>query len=125
METQMPASTTIEDGFACYRPEGEQPLSLVTAGVADAIAWCRREKVRALLADLTQANFARPTVGERFEFITHWADLAGPAVRLCVCAKTEMILEDKFGVLIATNRGMVADAFDDINDATAWITSQP
>ena len=124
METHMPASTTMEGDFACYRPVGEQPLSRVTDGVANAIAWCRRERVRALLADLSKAEFARPTVAERFQFISEWADLAGPSVRVCVCARREMILEDKFGVLIATNRGMVADAFDDLGKATEWINSQ-
>jgi hypothetical protein len=119
----MPASVTIEGNFACYRPLGEHTLAEVTAGVADAIRWCRKQQIRALLADLTGADFPRPTIAERFEFISRWADLAGPSVRIAVCAKPEMILEDKFGVLIATNRGMIADAFDDLDSARTWINS--
>ncbi len=114
----------MEGSYACYRPRGEFTLEKITAAIDEAIIWCRRERVRGLLADVRQAVYERPTVAQRFTFITRWADLAGPSVVVAVCADPAMILEDKFGVVIANNRGMIADAFSDITEATKWLTER-
>jgi len=122
--TDAPASVTLEGNYAFYKPEGEFTLADITAAVDDVIIWCRRERIRGILADVRKAVFERPTVAQRFTFITRWADLAGPSVVIAVCADPAMILEDKFGVVIANNRGMIADAFSDIGEATAWLTDR-
>src|SRR6478672_4934176 len=122
--TLAPASVTLEGTYACYKPEGEFTLEEITAAVDDAIIWCRRERIRGLLADVRKSVFERPTVAQRFTFISRWADLAGPSVVIAVCANPAMILEDKFGVVIANNRGMIADAFSGIDEATKWLTDR-
>jgi hypothetical protein len=122
--TLAPASVTLEGKYALYKPQGEFTLAEITAAIDDAIIWCRRERIRGLLADVREAVFERPTVAQRFAFISRWADLAGPSVVIAVCAKPAMILEDKFGVIIANNRGMIADAFSDIYEATKWLTDR-
>ena len=122
--TDAPASVTLEGNYAFYKPEGEFTLADITAAIDDVIIWCRRERIRGILADVRKAVFERPTVAQRFTFITRWADLAGPSVVIAVCADPAMILEDKFGVVIANNRGMIADAFSDIGEATKWLTDR-
>src|SRR6478672_7576242 len=122
--TDPPASVTLVSNYAFYKPAGEFTLDEITAAIDDTIIWCRRERIRGLLADVRQAVFERPTVAQRFTFISRWADLAGPSVVIAVCADPAMILEDKFGVVIANNRGMIADAFADIDEATKWLTDR-
>ena len=69
-------------------------------------------------------GFDPPSVVQRFHFISRWAEFAGPSVVVAVCALPEMVLEDKFGVLVAANRGMVSDVFTDISEAEKWLTSR-
>ena len=42
-------------------------------------------------------------------------------VVICLVARPEMVLPDKFGVVIAANRGLRGDIFTDLNKAIEWV----
>ena len=44
-------------------------------------------------------------------------------VAICLVARPEMVLPDKFGVVIAANRGLKGDVFTDRDKAIEWVKS--
>ena len=110
------------DGHACFRPVGEWTLGAVTASIDGAIAYCRENGIKCLLVDVTKTTgFGSPTIAERFHFISQWAATSGGKVVVSIVARPEMILKDKFGVLIAANRGMISNVYTDENEAHQWL----
>lgn len=109
-------------GHGCFRPVGEWTLDAVTSAISDIIAYCRENEIRTLLVDVSvTSGFNSPTIAERFSFITKWAESSAGQVTISMVARPEMILEDKFGVLIAANRGLVSDAFTNFDEAIGWL----
>lgn len=117
-----PEDFSLEDGYGCFQPAGEFTLDEITRRIDRVIAYCRHNKIPALIANITQVTgFPPPTLTERFHFISHWAFTAAGKVAVCVIAPPEMVLADKFGVVIAGNRGMKGDVFTDHDEAVTWI----
>ena len=113
---------SLEDGFACFRPVGEFTLEAVTRSIDEAIACCVENGIRNLLVDLRDVTgFPPPGLAERFYFISQWAATSGGRLRLSIVAQPEMVATDKFGVVVAANRGMTSNAFADRTEAVAWL----
>ena len=118
----MPENFSLEDGYARFSPAGEFTLESITLAVDKAIAYCRQRAIRGLLVDVREVTgFPSPTVGERFVFISRWAATSEGQVRLSLVARPEMVLEDKFGVMVASNRGMISNVFTDPDEAQQWL----
>ena len=66
-------------------------------------------------------GYAIPNLSDRFFFISKWAETAAGRVALAIVAPPEVILQDKFGVTIATNRGLLSDVFTDEAEALEWL----
>ncbi|HEY2847140.1 MAG TPA: hypothetical protein VGI80_04930 [Pyrinomonadaceae bacterium] len=110
-----------DGGHGCLELGGEETLE-ATVNTIDAILFCRETGVRCLLVDIKEVTgFPSPTIAARFEFISRWAATSEGKVLISIVARPEMILDDKFGVLIAANRGMVSDVFPDAREATQWL----
>jgi len=113
---------SLEDGFACFRPVGEFTLEAVTRSIDEAIACCVESGIRNLLVDLRDVTgFPPPGLVERFYFISQWAATSGGRLRLAIVAKSELIAEDMFDIVVAANRGMTSNAFTDRDEAVAWL----
>jgi hypothetical protein len=110
------------EGHGCLKPVGETTLDATVQAVDRAIEYCRKTGVRCLLVDVKGATgFPPPTIPQRFDFISRWAKTSAGRVLISVVARPEMILADKFGVLIAANRGLVSDVFTEESDAIKWL----
>jgi len=86
---------------------------------------CRTHNIRAILVDARELVIAdRPSMLELFDFGVSWSELARrtPVVIAGVLphdlATRESLL---FGDTVATNRGLVSKAFDDTEEARAWL----
>ena len=66
-------------------------------------------------------GFEPPDVSERHKLATEWASVASGEVCVAVVAKREMIDPQKFGVFVATKRGLVADIFTSEEKARLWL----
>jgi len=123
MTIQQPEFFRVDDeGHGCFEPVGETTLGATTDAVNNAIKYCREAGIRCLLVNVKEVTgFPSPTIPERFEFISRWAGTSAGKVLISVVARPEMVLKDKFGVLIAANRGMVSDVFSDEDEATKWL----
>jgi hypothetical protein len=124
MTNNRPEHFEIEDrGHGCLRLRGRMSLAETVGKVDDAIWYCRQAGIKCLLADLTGVTgFDSPTLAQRFQFISRWADTSGGRVIVSVVVREELILPDKFGVLIAANRGLISDVHSDESVATEWLT---
>ncbi len=120
------------DGFvlegrrAVYRPVGSVSFDEVAALVRAAIAAARSNQARELLVDTTAlTGFPSPDTSQRFLAVVKWAEEARGSVRLAMVARPEMIDPQKFGVAVATNRGLASNIFATEGEARAWLDDRP
>ena len=119
---QTPVHFEIVDNRAYFRPTGILSLDGAVALVDEAIACSRSKRVRQLLTNLLGVDgFPIPTIVERYLFIENWASLAGGALQLAMVVAAKHIDRNKFGVVVAANRGLLSDVFAAEADAVAWL----
>jgi hypothetical protein len=115
----------ISEGHCIYRPAGSVSFYEAVALARAAIAAARMNKVRDLLIDSTAlTGFASPDTFQRFLAAVAWADEAKGGVRMALVARPEMIDPNKFGVTVATNRGLVSNVFTTEEEARAWLENR-
>lgn len=109
---------------ADYRPVAHvtlaQSISMVTRAITCARA---HKKSKMLVVTNGFTGFPPPTVADRYFFAREWATAANGELRIAFVARPEMIDEQKFGMLVAANSGLVADVFTAEPDALAWLQS--
>jgi|SRR5215475_11272469 len=111
---------------AFYRPVGTVSLGEAEDMVSLAIAHACAQGASELLANLSaMVGFGPPTTVERYRLVTKWVATAGGRLRLAVVARAEMIDPHKFGVTVATNRGLMAEIFTTEAEALAWLDGEP
>jgi hypothetical protein len=109
---------------ACAQAVGFVSLNEAVDMISDALAVARQQSVRKILVDVTALRgFPPPTVLQRYRCCQKWANAAGPALRVAVVARSEMIDPGKFGVTVMRNRGTVADIFVSEAEAASWLDS--
>ena len=119
-----PDHFAVEEGRGVYRPVGCVSFDTAVDLVRAAIAAARTKELRDLLVDTTAlTGFSSPDTFERFLAAVEWADEARRGVRLAMVARPEMIHPQKFGVLVAANRGLVSNIFPTEAEARAWLAS--
>jgi DNA-binding response OmpR family regulator len=114
----------VEEGRGVYRPEGYVSFDQAVALVRAAIALARRHQLPDLLVNTTAlTGFPSPDTFERFLAVTEWAEEAREGVRLAIVARAELIHPQKFGVIVAANRGLVSNIFTTECEARAWLAA--
>jgi len=81
-----------------------------------------------LLIDVRKINGRLPTVLDRYDVGVHIAEKylnSESRVRLAVLGNEPMIHPERFGELVARNRGADARAFTDETLALAWLLERP
>jgi CheY-like chemotaxis protein len=117
-----PDSFVVSEAHAHFRPAGSVSFETTVALVRAAIAAARRARVRDLLVDTTAlVGFPSPDTFERFLAAVEWAEEAKGGVHLAMVARPEMIHPERFGVLVAANRGLVSNIFPTEAEARAWL----
>ena len=115
----------ITEGRAFYRPVGTVSLREAVDMIANAILYTRTKAASALLVNVCALNgFAPPNIVQRYFLIEKWATAANGRVPLAVVAPPEMIHPKKFGVVVAANRGLIADIFVSEGEARGWLDSR-
>lgn len=81
---------------------------------------------RSVLVDVRGVSGRIPTILDRFDFGVHIASLHlehKPRVRLALLGHEPMIHPERFGEIVARNRGADARVFTDEADAIEWLTA--
>jgi FixJ family two-component response regulator len=119
-----PDHFVLEKGHGIYRPKGCVSFDQAVALIRGAVAAARRHEVRDLLVDTTALiGFPTPDTFERFLAAVEWAEEAKGGVRLAMVARPEMIHPQKFGVLVAANKGLMSNIFSTEVEARAWLNA--
>jgi hypothetical protein len=117
-----PDGFEIAGGRGFYRPVGWVSFDHTVSLVCAAIAAARKDGAPDLLVNTCAlTGFASPDTFQRFYAAMEWAATACGRLRLAVVARPEMIDQDRFGVIVAANRGLVSNIFTTEADALTWL----
>jgi len=107
--------------YACFRPSGQVSFEEAIEIVAEGIEFANRYGVKRLLADTRNlTGFPSPGTFQRFTMANRWASISH-GLRLAVIARPELIDPNRFGVTVASNRGLFANVFTSEPEAIAWL----
>jgi CheY-like chemotaxis protein len=119
-----PDNFMLEKGRGIYRPAGSVSFDQAVALVRAAIAAAHGHQVRGLLVNtIALTGFLTPDTFERFLMAVEWAEEARGGVHLALVARPEMIHPQKFGVLVAANRGLMSNVFTTEVEARSWLAA--
>jgi len=114
----------VRAGHALVALAGCVSLEQATDMVMRALVAARNHGVKRLLVDARQlTGFPSPTVAERYFIVRGWAAVAGKEVEIAIVLQPHILDPDRFGIVVATNLGMRADAFSSGSEALAWLLS--
>jgi hypothetical protein len=117
-----PDGFEIAGGRGFYRPVGGVSFDDAVELVGAAIAAARKQGAQDLLVNTCAlTGFASPDTFQRFYAAVEWAATACGRLRLAVVAQPEMIDPDRFGMIVAANRGLVSNIFTTEAEALAWL----
>ena len=120
--TAAPDFLAIEGRVAVYTPTTEAPLDAAVNMIASAIEYCRSNAIEGLLVDARELRgFPHPTVVDRYWFVRKWSEDSGGKVVLSLIQRPEMIDPEQIGVTIANNAGLIANVFDNEDEARNWL----
>ena len=115
----------ILEGYCRYRPRGEVSLVEAVGLVTRAIAFCRDQKIPKLLVDITElGQFSTPTLVDRYLMAEEWAQESRGAVTMALVARPEHIHPERFGVKVASDRGLRGNVFTSERDALEWLLAE-
>jgi len=118
----MPEGFTIAGDRGVFRPAGSVSFDNAVELVSSAIEAARENEARDLLVNtVSLTGFASPDTFARFFAAVEWAARARSQLRLAMVAQAELIRPQKFGVIVAANRGLTAEVFTAETDAIAWL----
>src|SRR4051812_16903342 len=107
-----PDGFNMEADRGIYRPVGSISFDEAVDRVRTVIALACSNRATDLLVDTTALiGFAAPDTFQRFLAAVAWAEQAKGRLRLAMIARAEMIDPEKFGVIVADNRGLVSNIF--------------
>ena len=120
------AALHFAEGHAIYRLVGELTLPAAVAAVAEAIDLCDQRQVKRLLVDGTAlTGVPSPSMIDRYEIVTQWASVAKGRVKIAFVPRPEMLDPTKFGITVASNRGLQINAFTSEAEALTWLLDLP
>lgn len=118
----IPPHLEIGADYARFSPRGSASLVTAVELVSQAIAFCRVNRIGRLLADVTGlVGFTAPSLLDRFLLAEEWADAAKGEVTLALVVKPEHIDPRHFGVVVATDAGLVTETFTTEHEALEWL----
>jgi hypothetical protein len=122
---QLPEYLTIEAEYALLCPRGNATLEDTVARISSAIEFCREQKIRKMLIDITDLTGLRvPTVIDRFWAARDWAESARGAVMIAIIARPELIDARRFGITAAQNLGLRVEHFESRQLALDWLLAE-
>lgn len=117
-----PPGLQLLEGYALYRHSGRMTFTEARGQGGAAVAYCREQKIRRLLIDATGLQFPEPPGQlDRFDLGTALAQAGQSAVKVAIVARPEMLDPQRLGAVVARNRGMLAQSFDNYEVALAWL----
>ena len=117
----LPYFTAVSD-HAVFRPIGHVTLAQVANMIEQSIELAKARRVRKLLAVITGLDgFPSPTLADRFLMVEEWAAASAGLIKFALVIQPWLMNPERFGILVARNRGLIANVFTLEEDARAWL----
>lgn len=118
----VPDHVTLAHGYAVYRPRGPATAAEAITALFPVLAWCREAGIQKLLADARGIEgLTIPTTAERFHLGEESARSAGGEVQVAFVAPERILDPQRFGMMVAQNRGLIVNVFTDEVRALDWL----
>ena len=112
----------LKPDYGYYCPVKTVSLQEAIDLVSSAIAFCADQQIRKLLVNAAGlTGFEPPAVSDRFFLASQFARAAKGRVSVALVVRPELIHPEKFGVVVARNRGLMADVFASEAEAETWL----
>lgn len=119
-----PQYLVVKGDMGEFHPHGECTLVEAVEAISAAVAYCRDRKVHKLLVVATDLfGISIPTLVDRFLLAEEWAGQADGMVAMALVVYPEYIHPNKFGVMVATDFGMLVDVHTTEVDALEWLSN--
>src|SRR6478752_2031615 len=106
------------DGYARFTPVGQFTLKQAIELIASAIQFAAGQHIGRLLVNAVGLEgFGPPGTFDRYYFAKEFAASANPSMKIAFVFQAQLIDVQKFGVLVAANRGLNSNVFSDEEDA--------
>jgi len=117
-----PKHFQLRPGYGYFSPAGEVSLQEAINLIGRSIACCADQGVRKLLINAAGlSGFEPPTLADRFFLAIEFTEMSRGLVCVALVVRADLIHPEKFGVMVARNRGFVADVFVGEAEAGAWL----
>ena len=127
MQSEIPSLTEhfeVRDGCAFSQLVGCVSLEQAADAVTRALIAARDRGIQRLLVDASQlTGFSSPTLADRYFIVRRWAAEVGKQVELSIVLQQHILDPDRFGIMVAANLGMRANAFSSPSEALTWLLS--
>jgi hypothetical protein len=116
----------VYEKYAIYSPVAAQiTFRQAIALVGEAISLAATNKVSKLVVDTTGlTGFGAPTTMDQYIMGQKWAELSAGLMKVALVARAEIIDPQRFGLIVARNRGVYGDVFTTREAAVAWLLEQ-
>lgn len=116
---------TVADGRGFFRPTRTITLDDTIALIAGAITHARELGLQQILVDTRNlTGHGPPDTFQRYYLMNRWLEAAGGQVQLALIVRPEMMDRGRFALQVAENRGFVANAFLNEEQALDWLASR-
>ncbi len=108
-----------QDGYVAVRFVGEFSVESFQRQAEAAVGACRKSGGKKLFVDSTCFDVS-PSVTERYELAMHAAKISA-GLKVALLLTPTFLDPNKFGIMVAQNRGLVVEAFTERAKAIAWL----
>jgi hypothetical protein len=112
---------TLEEGYASFRPQGRSSVPEVLSALEAVGQECREKGVTRLLVDLRGLQHGPIGIGDRYQWGHSLADTWDRGIKLSFLGREDQLDRDRFGTLVAQNRGLHYGISTSEPDAIAWL----
>jgi hypothetical protein len=112
----------IETAYAVYRPTGEVTFKEAIGLVSQGIRHCVQNNIPRVLIDTSGlTGFKPPDTMDRYVMGEEWAAASAGAIIVAMVVRAELMDPQRFGLIVARNRGMSGEVFTSESEAISWL----
>lgn len=112
------------DGIPATRLPAMESFDAAIESVADAIRGALARGHSHLLMNAAGVAFDPPALLDRLRMVRLWAEAADGRLRLALVVRPDFIDPERFGVVAASNFGLVGQVFENETEALAWLRDE-
>lgn len=110
-----------ESRFVRVRFTGLWPIPKISPVIPRILDECKARNQDLMLIDFSVVENKKLSLAERFRLGLSALDFAGKLRKIAVLGRPDLLDRQRFGELVARNRGINIRAFSTLDEATQWL----